>query len=198
METVISPVPSMDEEGLARFKKALADCRCYLEYGCGGSTVYACNVAKVDVVLAVDTALPWVESVKASLEGSGTRLLLQHCDVGEVAGWGRPKDDSMFRNYWQYMVAPWAQAKQDGYIPEVVLVDGRFRVASFLYSLVSAQPGTTILFDDYFGRSHYSTVEEFCDIKERCGRMAVFEAGSRIFSVADITARIAQYSVQAR
>ena len=55
-----------------------------------------------------------------------------------------------------------------------MLVDGRFRVACVLESLLSLSPlsETKILLDDYVDRPEYAVVEEYADV-ELVGRMAV-------------------------
>ena len=58
--------------------------------------------------------------------------------------------------------------------PELVLIDGRFRVACFLFSLINGSPGTKIIFDDYVNRPHYHVVEEFIKPIETCGIQALF------------------------
>jgi hypothetical protein len=56
------------------------------------------------------------------------------------------------------------------------LIDGRFRVACVLESLLHLGPNTTcnILVDDYAGRPHYKSIEEFGDLVAMHGRMAHF------------------------
>ena len=54
------------------------------------------------------------------------------------------------------------------------MIDGRFRVACFLNSLLNADPNTIILFDDYINRPHYHIVEEFLKPTQSCGRQACF------------------------
>lgn len=49
------------------------------------------------------------------------------------------------------------------------MIDGRFRVACFLYSLLCAETGTVILFDDYSLRFRYHLVEDFCPKVESHG-----------------------------
>lgn len=194
MADILSPTPSMDEGGLTCFKEALARSRCYLEYGCGGSTVYACNVAQVKVVIAADSDKRWLEKTKASFNSANTKLLLGHCDIGEVGDWGVPKSTDQVHNFWKYMATPWQIAKQYNHVPDTVLIDGRFRIASFLFSLLSARVGTTILFDDYMDRPQYFVVEEFCKLKETRGRMGVFTTSNQ-YSVTAICEKIAQYSI---
>lgn len=194
MSHVINSTPSMDPGGFDCFKEKLAASACFLEYGSGGSTVYACTVAKIKNVISVESDPAWVEKVRAMLQGSPSNLLIRHCDIGEVGDWGTPKNTLKFHHFWRYMVTPWDVAKKYGHVPDTVLIDGRFRVASFLYSLISAPPGTTILFDDYVDRPRYARVEEFCRLKESRGRMGVFTVTHQ-YSPPDLIARIAEYSV---
>lgn len=194
MTTDIGAAPHMDEGGLACFKAAVASSQCYLEYGCGGSTVYACNAGNVKTVISVDTDVAWMEKVREKLANTTTNLLLQHCNLGEVGVWGTPINKNSVNDFWKYSVGPWATAKAAELVPDTVLIDGRFRVACFLYSLLSARVRTRILFDDYFDRPHYFVVEKFCRIQERHGRMAVFIAPAQC-SVADLVACYAEHSV---
>ena len=59
--------------------------------------------------------------------------------------------------------------------PDLVLIDGRFRVLCFLTSIKFAPIGTKIIFDDYTFRPFYHVVEEFLKISDTCGRQALFE-----------------------
>jgi hypothetical protein len=187
-------VPWMDAQGLQCFQAALAHSQCYLEYGCGGSTVYACNTARVKTVISIESSRDWVDKLRALLAGTPSTLLLAHCDIGEVGDWGVPKSKDRVNDFWRYMVAPWQLARQHHHQPDTVLVDGRFRVASFLFSLLSARVGTTILFDDYLDRPEYFVVEQFCRLQEAHGRMGVFTAGPG-YSTVDLCACIAEYSL---
>ena len=64
--------------------------------------------------------------------------------------------------------------------PDLILIDGRFRVLCFLTSLKFSPKGTKILFDDYRDRQFYHIVEEFCPIIDRCGRQALFESTNEV------------------
>jgi hypothetical protein len=154
-------------------------------------------VAKVATVISVDSDAAWIEQVKSSLQNAATNLLISHCDIGEISGWGYPKSTDRFEHFWRYMVQPWDVAKAHGHRPEVILIDGRFRVACFLFSLLAGSPGATILFDDYFDRPEYFVVEEFCTARERHGRLGVFRIPKDLPAL-ELTKRIAEYSVQLR
>jgi hypothetical protein len=159
--------PIMEDEGLALLERCLASTRVYLEYGAGGSTLLAARHAQA--VHTVDSSQEWIATVRKQV---GPHVALYHCDIGPVGDWGRPTDFSGVLRYHQYATAPWT-ADPD---PDLILIDGRFRVASFLYSLFRARPGTTILFDDYANRPGYHVVERFCAPLEWHGRMALFRS----------------------
>ena len=194
METV-DIVPQMGAKGLRAFRSLVEKSASYLEYGCGGSTVLAAN-SGVEMIFSVETDGAWAAKVRLALADKKVDLNLTHCDVGKVGAWGRPIDSSEFKNYHRYAIVPWEAAQRGKSVPDLVLVDGRFRVASFLYSLLRAEPGTTILFDDYAERKHYHIVEDFCAMSNLEGRMAVFTADLKL-PVVELAAAFAKYSVVA-
>ncbi len=190
----IGPTPHMDPEGLRCFQETLAASKCYLEYGSGGSTVYACDVAKVPLVISIESDKAWSDKVCASIQNADAKLLMHHCDLGEVGDWSFPKTKDRIGDFWTYSVNPWQTARAGNHVPDTILIDGRFRVATFLYSLLCARVGTTILFDDYLDRPYYFVVENFCRLRESRGRMGVFTVAQN-FSMPDIAAAIAKYSI---
>jgi hypothetical protein len=184
----------MDTDGLAAFKAAVKGASSYLEYGCGGSTILAAN-SGVKNIIAVDTSSEWAGAVRdAVAQVDGVRATIAHCDVGEVGDWGVPLSNARINDYHKYAVMPWYAAKKMGVVPGLVLVDGRFRVACFLYTLISARVGTAILFDDYGDRPGYHVVEQFCDLEEMHGRMGAFIVRKH-YSFPDIAETFAKYSI---
>tara|TARA_Y100000817_G_scaffold313176_1_gene308691 strand:- start:1185 stop:1883 length:699 start_codon:yes stop_codon:yes gene_type:complete len=150
------------------FKQILVDSKCYGEYGVGHSTkwVYKNTYAKI---LAVDTSYNWAKRTEKELNFD-KRVHINWADVGPVRGLGRPKNYDYRDNFDQYTSSIWNRQEK----PDVVLIDGRFRVACFLNSLLNADPNTIILFDDYINRPHYHIVEEFLKPTQSCGRQACF------------------------
>lgn len=173
-EIPVPHLPHMEPEGLARFQTALAQSRCYLEFGSGGSTVLACRTPGLNHIVTVETDPAWLQRVQQATDGSPCDRSLLHCDLGPVGPWGTPLSRDHAADFWRYPTLPWQTARARGLHPDLVLIDGRFRVACFLHSLISADAGTTVLFDDYFDRAHYAVAEKFCQPCERHGRLAVF------------------------
>jgi len=166
-----APAPALDElfDGSDElFKSIVPRCRVYGEYGCGASTrwVLGNTTAKV---LAVDTSKDWIETIDPDHKYS-ERFDAHWVDVGDLGKWGRPlsyDNRDGFQDYTDWM---WRQAQK----PDLVLVDGRFRVCCFLTALKYADEGTEILFDDYGSRRFYHIVEEFVRPSDACGRQRLF------------------------
>jgi hypothetical protein len=193
MTQAVSIKPSMDEGGFKFFDSILSSASCLLEYGSGGSTSYAANIKKVKKIISVDTSQEWIVKVCNSISDVDTEIFIDYCDLGPVGDWGVPINREKSAHFWQYMVRPWQIAKTNNLVPNAILIDGRFRVASFLYSLISARIGTVIMFDDYLDRQHYFVVEKFCRLQEKHGRMGVFYVDNN-FSMSDVVSAIAEYS----
>lgn len=168
--------PHMDADGLRAFTSYLQKANVLLEYGAGGSTGLAAGMAHIEAVISAESDPAWVQKLKTGLTDTPARLYIDHCDIGAVGEWGGPLDASAFATWHGYVVQPWRRAAELKLRPDLVLIDGRFRVACFLYSLLCADEGTPILFDDYADRPTYAVVEAFCPRLETHGRLAVFRS----------------------
>ena len=150
------------------FKKNISDVSIYGEYGVGESTIWAYNNTKAKI-LAVDTSKEWIDHVKSKIDSSN-RVLVEWVDLGELGKWGRPISYKKRKFIQSYLKSVWSNTEK----PELVLIDGRFRVACFLFSLINGVPGTKIIFDDYTNRPYYHVVEEFVKPVDTYGRQALF------------------------
>ena len=150
------------------FMRKIQNISVFGEYGAGASTKWLYTNTSIQI-LSVDTSKEWVNSVR-SVANSDPRLDIQWVDMGELREWGRPRTYAHRDQIPNYIESIWNRS----HTPELVLVDGRFRVSCFLYSLATASPGTEILFDDYTTRPQYHVVEEFGPPVETCGRQACF------------------------
>ena len=157
--------------GDGMFKKLVRDAKVYLEYGCGKSSWWAYHNTAA-AIRSVDTSREWIAKINA-LIGAETaeRLRIEWIDVGPLGDWGKPTTFARRDRFRDYTDWPWTL----GLEPDLVLVDGRFRIASFLTSIQRAPPGTILLFDDYADRPLYHVAEEFSAVLDRCGRQVAFQ-----------------------
>jgi hypothetical protein len=186
--------PHFEPEGLEHFNKQLSSCACYLEYGCGGSTLFVATKLKNADIFSVDTDKKWIDKVSSKIVHTNAIFQIEHVDLGDVEDWGIPKNTEKYKNFHKYTVQPWFRAQEYNKIPDLVLIDGRFRVACFLYTLLSARIGTKIIFDDYFDRPNYFIVERFCDVVGRHGRMAEF-VSTKSYNIKDLVSIYGEYSL---
>jgi hypothetical protein len=146
-----------------------------LEYGSGGSTVLAAETPGLKC-FSVESDNAWATGLQKWLdehiEGHGAQV--HYANIGATRDWGWPAkvQKTMIPRYLGYRRSVWQ--RPDFVQPDVILIDGRFRVGCFLTSISRIQKDTVILFDDYVNRSQYHVVEEFFAPTLTVGRMARF------------------------
>jgi len=138
----------------------------YAEFGTGESTVFMAGYSRA-TIRSIETDRTWVERVRKSCPRP---VELIHVDLGPTSSWGRPAGYTHSAHFDDYFSAAFA----GGYSPDFILIDGRFRVACFLKSLLLAEPGTTIVVDDYVNRGQYHIVEELVEPDFVGARQAFF------------------------
>ncbi|MFK7753818.1 MAG: hypothetical protein AB8B51_14875 [Sedimentitalea sp.] len=147
-----------------------------LEYGSGGSTVIAAELPGKDVT-SVESDRGWLRMMerwfRANPPAQNTRVDMVWADIGATKEWGQPETDAAWRRFARYPLAVW---QRDAFRhPDVVLVDGRFRMGCALATAFSVTRPVRLLFDDYAGRSRNHQVEDFIGTPKLIGRMAEFQ-----------------------
>ncbi|NHQ85460.1 class I SAM-dependent methyltransferase [Iodobacter sp. HSC-16F04] len=164
-------LPHMPQAECEALTAALTSTQSYVEYGMGGSTVLAAQLG-VPRIVAIDSSEEWLAKVREQIAPlqSPSQIKLLHAPIGETMDWGFPENTQMQSQWPDYYSQPWRFALD----VDLVLIDGRFRVPCFLYSLLQLQPGAIILWDDYAERCEYHLVEQQL-VPEACfGKMAKF------------------------
>jgi hypothetical protein len=155
-----------------RYSEALRGAKHVIEYGSGGSTLLALR-SGVSQVVTVETDPDWLVKLRTDreiqeAEGNG-RLTLLYADIGPVHNYGRPKNSSSRERYPLYASLPWSYCPN----PDVVLVDGRFRVSAAVASLSKIGLQPTIVVHDFWDRPMYHAILEFVDVVDRIDSLAV-------------------------
>lgn len=188
-EFAIPEHPHFDPESTSYFIDRLARAEEYLEYGSGGSTVEAARLNKNFTTVESDPV--FLEALRKKIGSDKGRLI--HADIGPVENWGVP----IYKRRWpwrrwrwkRYATIPW-KAKIS---PDLVLIDGRFRVLCGLYTLKEmVGQEFEILFDDYRDRDFYHGFQDFAELKSFVGRMAIF--GPKQFDDSALAQAIERYS----
>lgn len=152
------------------FKKEIGKIKVYGEIGCGQSTCFAANAANIEVIYSVDNSQEWINYVKDAVMSKKVNLI--HIDLGVLGEWGRPKGYEKIENLDHYALSLINQKHK----PELILIDGRFRVFCFLRIITSCDYDLKIIFDDYLEeRAYYKIVEKIIVPSFTNGRQALFE-----------------------
>jgi hypothetical protein len=177
----VPDVPFMPAAVVDRMQELLDGATCYLEYGTGGTTLLAGRLG-VPLSYCVESDPSWLSAVEHRLKAMAPtgRHVLLHADIGPVDRWGFPTTIPLDTAAGDYALGVWRRLEADGASPEVVLVDGRFRVACFLASLLHARPGTRIVFDDYLDRPYYQVAETVVAPRSFHDRAAEFVVPERM------------------
>lgn len=144
-----------------------------LEYGSGASTMLASQMLG-KLILSVESDRHWARKLRREIGETGptSSAIVYHVDIGPTGLWGRPVDESGWKRYHRYPNAIWDEPFFRH--PDVVLIDGRFRPACLITTMLHATRPVTVLFDDYTNRPRYRLIERILPPVRLIGRMAEF------------------------
>jgi hypothetical protein len=174
----IPSAPRMSAGELELFDVVIADKKLVIEFGMGGSTLRLLQKSAAKVI-SVESDPRWSAAIAktdlASESLARGRLVICPVDVGEVGSLGFPKDKSKADLWEEYWTAPWRGT--DGDDPDLVFVDGRFRVACALNALLRGSASLTIMIHDFWARPHYQqALLKHIENVERADTLGVFVA----------------------
>lgn len=167
--------PAMRPRELALVTALMSRARHMLEFGAGGSTTLALKLG-VSRIVAVESDASWIERLKADEAAARAitegRLRLLHADIGATVALGAPADRAARERWPDYASLPWAHVDQDAL--DLVLIDGRFRVACIMQAVLHVRPQTLIAVHDFWNRPAYHAVLPYLDPVARRERLGVF------------------------
>lgn len=158
-----------------------------LEYGSGGSTVFAARHTSARIT-SIESDAVWAENLRAGLEAAGLMrpgIDIMHANIGPTKEWGMPRTHNEWRRYWALPMGVWLSRPKP--MPDLVLIDGRFRLGCFAAVLLNTERPVTVLWDDYTDRKEYHLAEEWLPVTEKVGRMARFEVEPRALNNCDFS-----------
>ena len=144
--------------------------RNYFEFGCGGSTVF-CD-SPLRRIKSVDNNEEWLNKVRPLVQAT-TELI--YVNTGPVLEYGNPADLTQIAEFAKYSLA-FGKRDRD---TDLVLVDGRFRVACALQIVLSDYAGIVLLHDA--GRPEYQPLFKFFTVTDRVENLVAL----RVRSTAD-------------
>ncbi|MCL7462345.1 tetratricopeptide repeat protein [Pseudomonas sp. NW5] len=181
--------PHMSEAERALFKKALSEAKSYFEFGSGGSTVWAVRAGLT--VKGVESDASWVNALKQQL---GDHCQVEAVDIGPTREWGYPTSSEHSHKFANYSHA----IKAHDYPFDLILVDGRFRVACTATTIQHildhhrSPEDARIFIHDFWDRPGYHVVLDFLDTLERVDTAGLFKLKPDI-KRADVEKMLKQY-----
>lgn len=164
------------------FISRLQNCKCYLEFGSGGSTYLAAKYGILFITIESDKFFlkALKKKIKADNLFNQKRQFFHHANIGMTSHWGWPvmmfaPSNKKLASFRCYSDVPSIHLLKK-FEPDLVLVDGRFRVACALKALkfMKGKSNWTIVVDDYLGRDSYYIISKFAKLEYFVGRMAIF------------------------
>ena len=170
----------MTEEELELLRNEQENSKIYLEFGSGNSTLMAascCHIQQMVVVESDDSFFranvdPNPEIKEALVSG---KLNYQYINVGKTEEWGYPITFDYMESWSNYH----SKAFHFGMNYDLVLVDGRFRIACILQTCLSCSNKTRILVHDFFIRPSYFVVLPFLILIKQVDTFGLFKIDVR-------------------
>lgn len=170
---------AMSPPEMSFFEHHVKNATAYFEFGAGGSTRLACNTHENLTIFSVDSNLNYLlgliqqDSCVRDMYNR-EQLFLYIADIGVVREWGYPiyNHTTEFAEYSKSILVGYNGNLSD---IDLVLVDGRFRVACILQALLVTSRDTVILVHDFFFRPEYFIVLLYVDVVGRVDTMAALK-----------------------
>lgn len=174
MNAVARPELTFPAPEAAALAQEYAQASVILEYGSGGSTLMASDLPDKRIY-TVESDRNFIDRLHDWYVGHppASMPLLHHADIGPTRSWGYPADETTFRLWPAYAQDIWDH--RDFLHPDVVLIDGRFRLACLLITALRITRPVTALVDDYIDRPSYHAAETSLGAPRMTGRMARFD-----------------------
>jgi hypothetical protein len=190
MERPVLTLPEAEAEAL---RSAYAKAAVILEYGSGGSTIMAGDLPGRRV-FAVESSAEWLGMMEGWFQANPPKaqVVLHYGNIGKTRAWGYPADNRFVARWSAYPMSVWERA--DFQHPDVVLVDGRFRLACALTVLFRISRPVVVMVDDYIDRPGYKRIEGLVGAPQMVGRMARFEFAPMVVPGAEMHWIMAAYA----
>lgn len=159
--------------------KHCTDCKNYLEFGSGGSTFLVLMNTNIENITSVESDPKWIshlEKWEFIKQAEQKRLKFKYINTGEVGFLGIPKDLSVKELYPDYSSKIFAENTNF----DLVFIDGRFRVACALQTILNCNQNTKILMHDFNNREEYHCILKYLDILDTMDTMSLFRIKNNI------------------
>ena len=158
--------PFLSNNDKKLFYKYLDNINVYFEYGSGGSTYQASIRKNIKTIYSVESDIIWQKKLNQSIKNPNINYIYNEMDTRPNT-WGNPGKNATNIQKINYSnhITKLSKEEQDNI--DLVLIDGRFRVACCLKCYDIIKDNCLIAFDDFLNRPQYHIVLEYFDIIEK-------------------------------
>ncbi len=162
-------IPFMSPGERDLFRKYLNNAVHYWEFGGGGSTAWASTTNTIKSIVTIESDKNYAAKLKGDFKNADIRWI----DIGPTGAWGAPSDTSKV-GVWNLYPNSWLTKSNE---PDMVLIDGRFRVACALTVLTKSDTTNNpyVLIHDFNNRPEYHCILLFYKVIETVDTLVVLQ-----------------------
>jgi len=158
--------PWLSHRDKEMFYRYLDNCTVYFEYGSGGSTYQASSRDNVRKIYSAESDIQWQNKLKRNIKNENITYIFS--DMNTLPNsWGHPGKNATDVQKINYSSRITELSKEEQSAIDLVLIDGRFRVACCLKCHDVIKDNCVIAFDDFMNRSEYHVVLHHFNIVEK-------------------------------
>jgi hypothetical protein len=140
----------------------------YFEFGSGGSTYQASIRQNLQKIYSVESDIHWFQILESKLIRNKEKINLNLIDLKcKSNDWGNPGKGSSIDDWKKYSNAICNLNNEEKQKLDLILIDGRFRVACCLKCFNIISENCFIIFDDFLNRNQYHIVLNYYNIIEK-------------------------------
>jgi len=148
------------------FYKYLDKATYYLEYGIGGSTYQASLRKNIKHIISVENDILWINKIEPLLEKT-SNITIKYIEMNiKSNSWGYPNNNNLPIILSKYSSIIYTLDPSFLQNIDMILIDGRFRVACCLKCFNVINNNCNILFDDFLNRPEYHIILDYYTIIE--------------------------------
>lgn len=159
--------PFVQKNDKLMFYKYLDKSSVYFEYGSGGSTYQASIRNNITKIFSVESDMEWHNKLKKMIENKSHINFIYNEMNTKPNTWGHPGVNSTKEQWINYSDQITLLDKKTQNEIDLIMIDGRFRVACCLKSFNVINDDCLIAFDDFLNRPHYHIVLQYFDIIDK-------------------------------
>lgn len=160
-------IPELSANDMKMFYRYLDKSTVYFEYGSGGSTYQANLRPNIQKIYTVESDNTWINQLNSLIENN-TKITYIYNEMGtKPHTWGYPSGLCLKTDLINYSEHIRNLSDEERSKIDLVMIDGRFRVACCLKCFDIINDECYIIFDDFLNRKNYHIILVYYEIVEK-------------------------------